>query len=173
MDGQPVSVGRSRMRLRKTSIAASPPNRPSVESITAAGATRPPGANGSVGAAVCRALVERSAQVRAVVRRGGSAPALDGVTEHVGDPTDEGLARDATRGADAVVTTVHPMDWSREVQHRVGVGSLTLPARVSRDAGVARDQADVTTITAEDVARALGEEPAGDPALPGWRRWLG
>ena len=40
------------------------------------------GANGLVGTAVCRALVERSVQVRAVVRRAGSAPALDGVTEH-------------------------------------------------------------------------------------------
>jgi hypothetical protein len=37
-----------------------------------------------VGTAVCRALVERSVQVRAVVRRADGAPAMDGVTEHVG-----------------------------------------------------------------------------------------
>ena len=67
------------------------------------------GANGLVGTAVCRALVDRSAQVRAVVRRAGSAPALDGVTEHVGDFADESFARAVTQGADAVVSTVHPM----------------------------------------------------------------
>jgi uncharacterized protein YbjT (DUF2867 family) len=50
------------------------------------------GANGLVGTAVCRTLVERSAPVRAVVRGAGSAPALDGVTEHVGDFADESLA---------------------------------------------------------------------------------
>ena len=48
--------------------------------------------HGLVGTAVCRALVERSAQVRAVVRRAGSAPVLDGVTEHVGDFSDEEFA---------------------------------------------------------------------------------
>lgn len=96
------------------------------------------GANGLVGAAVCRALVERSAQVRAVVRRAGSAPALDGVTEHVGDPADEALARAVTPGADAVVTTVHPMGSPREVQHRVGVEGTPVLARAARDAGAAR-----------------------------------
>jgi len=35
-----------------------------------------------VGAAVRRALVEPTAQVRAVVRRAVSAPVLEGVTEH-------------------------------------------------------------------------------------------
>src|SRR3954454_2277837 len=87
------------------------------------------GANGLVGAAVCRALAERSAQVRAVVRRAGSAPALDGVTEHVGDFADEGFARAVTRGVDAVVTTVHPMGSPREVQHRVGVEGTPVMAR--------------------------------------------
>ena len=96
------------------------------------------GANGLVGRAACSALVERSAQVRAVVRRAGSAPALDGVTEHVGDFADEGLARAVTQGADAVVTTVHPMGSSREVQHRVGVEGTPFLARAARDAGVAR-----------------------------------
>jgi nucleoside-diphosphate-sugar epimerase len=96
------------------------------------------GANGLVGSAVCRALVERTAQVRAVVRRAGSAPALGGVTEHVGDFADEGLAREVTQGADAVVTTVHPMGASREVQRRVGVEGTPVLARAARDAGVAR-----------------------------------
>ena len=39
------------------------------------------GANGLVGARLCAALVERGATVRAVVRRSGSAPALEGVEE--------------------------------------------------------------------------------------------
>jgi hypothetical protein len=38
-----------------------------------------------------------------------AAPALDAVTEHVGDFADESLAPSATQGAAAVVTTVHPM----------------------------------------------------------------
>ncbi len=96
------------------------------------------GANGLVGAALCRALVERSAQVRAVGRRAGRAPALDGVTEHVGDFPDEPLARAVTQGADAAVTTVHPMGSPREVQHRVAVEGTPLLARAARDAGVAR-----------------------------------
>ena len=94
------------------------------------------GANGLVGAAVCRALVERQAQVRAVVRRAGSAPALDGVAEHVGDFADEALAREVTQGASAVVTTVHPMGSPREVQHRVGAEGTPVLARAARDAGV-------------------------------------
>jgi nucleoside-diphosphate-sugar epimerase len=96
------------------------------------------GANGLVGAAVCRALAARSARVRAVVRRAGSAPALDGVTEHVGDFADEDLARAVTEGADAVVTTVHPMGSPRDVQHRVAVEGTPVLARAARDAGVAR-----------------------------------
>jgi nucleoside-diphosphate-sugar epimerase len=96
------------------------------------------GANGLVGAAVCRALAERSAQVRAVVRRAGSAPELEGVTEIVGDFADEAVARAVTEGADAVVTTVHPMGSPRDVQHRVGVEGTAVLARAARDAGVAR-----------------------------------
>jgi nucleoside-diphosphate-sugar epimerase len=95
------------------------------------------GANGLVGTAVCRALVERSARVRAVVRRAGSAPELDGVTEYVGDFADAFLARAVTQGADAVVTTVHPMGSSREVQQRVAVEGTPALARAARDAGVA------------------------------------
>ncbi|MEI4272184.1 NAD(P)-dependent oxidoreductase [Klenkia sp. LSe6-5] len=90
------------------------------------------GANGLVGAAVCRALADRGAQVRAVVRRPGTAPELDGVAEHVGD------AADVLAGADALVTTVHPMGSSREAQHEVGVEGTARQARAAREAGVAR-----------------------------------
>jgi nucleoside-diphosphate-sugar epimerase len=128
------------------------------------------GANGLVGATVCRALVERSAQVRAVGRRAGSAPAFDGVTEHVGDFADESFAREVTQGADAVVTTVHPMGSSREVQHRVAVEGTPVLARAARDAGVARlvhvsttgvyDRSPGITDVAEDGA--LAPEGSGD-----------
>jgi uncharacterized protein YbjT (DUF2867 family) len=123
------------------------------------------GANGLVGAAVCRALVERSAQVRAVVRRGGSAPALDGVTEHVGDFADEEFARAVTPGADAVVTTVHPMGSSREVQHRVGVEGTPVMARAARDAGVAR-LVHVSTAGVYDLSAGAGDVADDGPLLP-------
>ncbi|MGY1728339.1 NAD-dependent epimerase/dehydratase family protein [Geodermatophilus sp. SYSU D01062] len=123
------------------------------------------GANGLVGAAVCRALAERSAQVRAVVRRAGSAPALDGVTEYVGDFADESLARAVTRGADAVVTTVHPMGSPREVQHRVGVEGTAVVARAARDAGVAR-LVHVSTAGVYDRSAGVGDVAEDGPLLP-------
>jgi nucleoside-diphosphate-sugar epimerase len=94
------------------------------------------GANGLVGARVCAALVERGARVRAVVRREGSAPALRDVEERVGDFTDEGFAARAVTGADAVVTTVHPMGDDRETQERIGVRGTTTIARAAAEAGV-------------------------------------
>ncbi|RBY81302.1 epimerase [Blastococcus sp. TF02-09] len=121
------------------------------------------GANGLVGAAVCRALAARSAQVRAVVRRAGSAPALDGVTEHVGDFADESFAREVTRGADAVVTTVHPMGSSREEQHRVGAEGTPVLARAARENGVAR-LVHVSTAGVYDRSPEMGDV-AEDGAL--------
>ncbi len=121
------------------------------------------GANGLVGSAVCRALAERSARVRAVVRRAGSAPALAGVEEQVGDFADESFARRVTEGADAVVTTVHPMGSPREVQHRVGVEGTAVLARAARDAGVAR-LVHVSTAAVYDRSAGLGDV-AEDGAL--------
>jgi len=117
------------------------------------------GANGLVGAAVCRALAERSAQVRAVVRRPGTAPVLDGVTEHVGD------AVDALDGADAVVTTVHPMGSDRDEQHRVGVEGTARLARAARDAGVAR-LVHVSTAGVYDRSAGLGDLAEDAALLP-------
>lgn len=96
------------------------------------------GANGLVGARVCAALAERGVQVRAVVRRVGSAPALEGVDEHVGDFVDPAHAADVVAGADAVISTVHPMGSDRETQERVAVHGTQVLARAARDAGVAR-----------------------------------
>ncbi|TFV66945.1 UNVERIFIED_ORG: NAD-dependent epimerase/dehydratase family protein [Bacillus sp. AZ43] len=123
------------------------------------------GANGLVGAAVCRALAERSARVRAVVRRSGSAPALDGLTEHVGDFADEGLARAVTEGADAVVTTVHPMGSPRDVQHRVGAEGTPVLARAARDAGVAR-LVHVSTAGVYDRSAGVGDIAEDGALLP-------
>ncbi len=117
------------------------------------------GANGLVGAAVCRALAERAAQVRAVVRRAGTAPVRGGVTEHVGDPA-EVLA-----GADALVTTVHPMGSSREVQHEVGVVGTARLARAARDAGVAR-LVHVSTAGVHDRSAGLGDLAEDAALLP-------
>jgi nucleoside-diphosphate-sugar epimerase len=96
------------------------------------------GANGLVGSRTCAALVERGAAVRAIVRRSGTAPALEGVEEHVGDFYDPELAAAVVRGADAVVTTVHPMGTDRDNQHRIAVVGTPVLARAARDAGVDR-----------------------------------
>ncbi|MCW2812113.1 MAG: epimerase [Friedmanniella sp.] len=94
------------------------------------------GANGLVGARVCAALVERGATVRAVVRRPGTAPALAGLSEQVGDFADPAFAATLVEGADAVVTTVHPMGSDRATQESVAVEGTARLAQAARDAGV-------------------------------------
>ncbi|WP_116451639.1 NAD-dependent epimerase/dehydratase family protein [Blastococcus litoris] len=133
-------------------------------------ATSPPvvvvtGANGLVGAAVCRALADRLASVRAVVRRAGTAPALPGVSEHVGDFADEAFAGPVTRGADAAVTTVHPMGSSRDVQRRVGVEGTTTFARAARDAGVGL-LVHVSTAGVYDRSAGVGDLAEDGALLP-------
>jgi nucleoside-diphosphate-sugar epimerase len=96
------------------------------------------GANGLVGSRTCAALVERDAVVRAVVRRPGTAPALPGVEERVGDFYDPDLAESVVAGATAVVTTVHPMGADLETQRRIAVHGTPVLARAARDAGVQR-----------------------------------
>jgi nucleoside-diphosphate-sugar epimerase len=96
------------------------------------------GANGFVGSRTCAALVDRGAAVRAVVRRAGSAPALEAVEEWTGEFFDPDVAAAVVHGASAVVTTVHPMDSDREAQQRVAVHGTPVLARAARDAGVAR-----------------------------------
>jgi len=96
------------------------------------------GANGLVGARVCAAVAERGGTVRAVVRRAGTAPALDELSEHVGDFADPAFAASVVQGAHAVVTTVHPMGSDRATQQRVAVEGTPRLARTARDAGVAR-----------------------------------
>ena len=94
------------------------------------------GANGLVGSHVVSALSERGATVRAVVRRVGTAPDLPGVDEHVGDFADPIFAASAVAGADALVTTVHPLGSGRDDQRRVGLDGTLAIAEAAVEAGV-------------------------------------
>jgi nucleoside-diphosphate-sugar epimerase len=114
------------------------------------------GASGLVGSRLCAALAERGASVRAVVRRTGAAPALPGVTEHVGDFTDSGVAAAVLAGADAAVTTVHPMGSDGEVQRRIGVEGTTGFARAAAAAGVERF-VHVSTAAVYDRSPGVGD----------------
>ncbi len=114
------------------------------------------GANGLVGSRLCTALTERGASVRAVVRRPGPAPAAGDVTEHVGDFADAGFAAGVLAGADAAVTTVHPMGSDGQVQRRVGVQGTAAFARAAAAAGVER-LVHVSTAAVYDRSPAVGD----------------
>ncbi len=122
------------------------------------------GANGLVGSRTCAALVERGAAVRAVVRRPGTAPPLAGVEERVGDFHDPGLAAAVVEGANAVVTTVHPMGADRETQHRIGVEGTPVLARAARDAGVAR-LVHISTAAVYDRSPGVGDVDEASPLV--------
>ena len=123
------------------------------------------GANGFVGARVCQALVQRGARVRAVVRRSGAAPALEGVEEQVGEFHDPDLAADVVRDAYAVVTTVHPMGTDRETQHRIGVEGTSVLARAARAAGVSRF-VHVSTAAVYDRSPGVGDVDESSALAP-------
>lgn len=130
--------------------------RPSIVVVT--------GANGLVGARTCAALVERGVTVRAVVRRPGSAPVLDGVQEHVGEFFDPDLANDVVAGADAVITTVHPMGSRRETQEQVAVHGTPVLARAARDAGVAQ-LVHISTAAVYDRSPSTGDVDEHSPLV--------
>ena len=114
------------------------------------------GANGLVGSRLCAALAERGASVRAVVRRAGAAPQVRGVAEQVGDFADVGFAGSVLAGADAAVTTVHPMASDEAVQRRVGVEGTATFARAAAAAGVRRF-VHVSTAAVYDRSPAVGD----------------
>ncbi|WP_139979487.1 NAD-dependent epimerase/dehydratase family protein [Nocardioides litoris] len=123
------------------------------------------GANGLVGHHVVEALVERGAAVRAVVRREGGAPQGPYVEERVGDFTDAGFAAEVVAGADALVTTVHPMGDDLEAQRRVGVEGTTALARAAADAGLAW-VVHVSTAAVYDRSPGQGDVDETAPLVP-------
>ncbi len=122
------------------------------------------GANGLVGSRTCVALVERGVAVRAVVRRPGTAPALDGVDERVGDFTDPEFAAVVVAGAGAVVTTVHPMGSDRETQQRIGVEGTQVVARAAVEAGVER-LVHISTAAVYDRSPEAGDVDEASPLV--------
>lgn len=114
------------------------------------------GANGLVGSHVVAALGERGATVRAVVRRAGTAPTLPGVEERVGDFTDPGFAAAVVAGADAVITTVHPLGGDAATQRTVGHGGTLVIAEAAATAGVER-LVHVSTAAVYDRRPGLGD----------------
>ena len=122
------------------------------------------GANGFVGSRVCAALVDRGATVRAIVRRSGTAPPLDGVEEWVGDFYDPDLAAAVVQGASAVVTTVHPLGTDRETQHRIAVEGTPVLARAARDAGVPR-LVHISTAAVYDRSPGVGDVDEASPLV--------
>ncbi len=122
------------------------------------------GANGFVGSRICSALVDRGATVRAVVRRPGTAAALTGVEEWVGDFYDPDFAAVVVQGASAVVTTVHPMGSDRETQHRIAVEGTPVLARAARDAGVAR-LVHISTAAVYDRSPGVGDVDEASPLV--------
>lgn len=122
------------------------------------------GANGLVGSRICGALVERGARVRTVVRRPGTAPALAGVEEWVGDFYDPDLAADVLAGASAVVTTVHPMGSGLETQHRIAVEGTPVLAKAARDAGVER-LVHISTAGVYDRSPGVGDVDEASPLV--------
>jgi nucleoside-diphosphate-sugar epimerase len=122
------------------------------------------GANGFVGSRTCAALAREGATVRAVVRRPGTAPALEGVEERVGDFYDSELATAVVQGAHAVVTTVHPMGTDREKQHRIAVEGTPVLARAARDAGASR-LVHISTAAVYDRSPGVGDVDEASPLV--------
>ncbi|MHA3702160.1 NAD-dependent epimerase/dehydratase family protein [Jatrophihabitans sp. YIM 134969] len=123
------------------------------------------GANGLVGARVCTELAERGAQIRAVVRRAGTAPELPGLEEHVGEFTDAAFTAGVLAGADAVVTTVHPMGSDRATQERIGVEGNGQVAQLASEAGVGR-HVHVSTAAVYDRSPGVGDVDEDSALVP-------
>jgi nucleoside-diphosphate-sugar epimerase len=122
------------------------------------------GANGFVGSRVCAALAERGATVRAVVRRPGTAPALRGVEERVGEFGEPEFAASVLAGADAAVTTVHPMGTDLQTQRRVGVEATATFVRAAAEAGVDR-LVHVSTAAVYDRSPGVGDVDETSPLV--------
>jgi nucleoside-diphosphate-sugar epimerase len=114
------------------------------------------GANGLVGSHIVAALSERGAEIRAVVRRQGTAPVLPGVEERVGEFSDPAFAAAVVAGADALVTTVHPLGGDAESQRTVGLEGTLVIAGAAAKARVER-LVHVSTAAVYDRSPGLGD----------------
>ena len=114
------------------------------------------GANGFVGSRIAETLAGAGANVKAIVRRAGTAPQSPGVTELVGDFTDGDFAASIVSGAGAVVTTVHPMGSDRATQHRIGAQGTAALAQAAAAAGVER-LIHISTAAVYDRSPAAGD----------------
>jgi nucleoside-diphosphate-sugar epimerase len=123
------------------------------------------GANGFVGSHVCAALADRGVAVRAVVRRPGTAPALPGVEERVGDFQEPDFAAAVVDGASTVVTTVHPMSSDPVTQQRVSVEGTSTLARAARGAGVPL-LVHVSTAAVYDRSPGVGDVDESSALVP-------
>jgi nucleoside-diphosphate-sugar epimerase len=122
------------------------------------------GANGLVGSRLSTVLAERGAEVRAVVRRPSTAPSRAGVAEHVGDFTDSAFAAAILAGADAAVSTVHPMGSDEQAQRRTGVQGTAGFASAAAAAGVDR-YLHVSTAAVYDRSPAAGDVDESSPLV--------
>lgn len=122
------------------------------------------GANGLVGSRVCAALSQRGADIRAVVRRGGTAPAVSGLDEWIGDFPDPDFAAGVLAGADAAVTTVHPMGGDLDAQRRIGVDGTTTFAAAAAAAGVSM-LVHISTAALYDRSPGMGDVDESSPLV--------
>lgn len=122
------------------------------------------GGNGLVGSRICAALVDQGATVRALVRRTGTAPALEGVQERVGDFSDSRVAAAVVEGASAVVTTVHPMGADLKIQRRIAVEGTSVFARAAQKAGAGR-LVHISTAAVYDRSPGVGDVDESSPLV--------
>ena len=126
------------------------------------------GANGLVGARVCRPW--SSGARPCVPSYGVPAPRPSSTASRSGSATSptRPSRRPWSRGASAVVTTVHPMGSDRETQHRIGVEGTAIVAGAAADAGVDR-LVHVSTAAVYDRSPGVGdvdEAPRWWPTTP-------
>ncbi len=91
-------------------------------------------------------------------------PSVPGVAEQVGDFTDTGFAASVLAGADAAVTTVHPMGSDGQVQRRIGVEGATSFAEAAAAAGVERF-IHVSTAAVYDRSPGVGDVDESSPLV--------
>lgn len=96
------------------------------------------GGNGFVGARTCLLLAHGGADVRALVRRDGTAPSADGITEVVTALDDDGALASLLTDVDVVVHTAAVAGPDLDTARAVNVGGTRTVLTAARRAGVGR-----------------------------------